>query len=64
MPIFVYKCSVCGRENEKLILKMSRFTVPPCCNKQMEQMTTAPSIRFKGPGFYVNDYREDKDARI
>jgi len=59
MPIFEYECLECGHIEERIILTRHN-TTPRCCFREMTQTVTAPSIRFNGPGFYVNDYREDK----
>ena len=62
MPIFEYKCLGCGEHTEILLrgLPADMIATPICCDREMERVVCAPSIRFKGSGFYVNDYKEEK----
>ena len=63
MPIFEYKCEKCNTRIEEIVMMPSQardgFNCS-VCSKSMEEVTSAPSIRFKGPGFYVNDYGRKK----
>ncbi|MGO8818880.1 MAG: FmdB family zinc ribbon protein [Terriglobia bacterium] len=57
MPLYEYKCKKCGRKVEKI----RKFSDPPLttcesCGGKLEQLLSSPAIRFKGSGFYVNDY--------
>lgn len=57
MPLYEYKCKKCGRKVEKI----RKFSDPPLttcesCGGKLEELLSSPAIRFKGSGFYVNDY--------
>jgi putative FmdB family regulatory protein len=57
MPIYEYKCQVCGQKVEII----QRAADPPkreCpkCGGLLKKMLSAPAIQFKGHGWYVTDY--------
>lgn len=58
MPLYVYKCDECGDVFEVI----QRFSDSPLknhgngCAGRVERMLTAASLRFKGSGWYINDY--------
>lgn len=59
MPLYEYKCYVC----EHRLQQVEPFTAPskrPCpklnCQGIMSRIIGCPAIKFKGPGFHVNDY--------
>ena len=64
MPLYEYKCKKCGRRVEKI----RKFSDPPLttcesCGGKLEQLLSSPAIRFKGSGWYVNDYaKKSSDA--
>ncbi len=57
MPLYEYRCRKCGRHFEK-IQKFQDPPVPKCpeCGGATERLVSAPSIQFKGSGWYVTDY--------
>ena len=58
MPIYEYECDACGHRFE-LIQKFSDPLVeicPKCGEKQVHKLLSSPAIKFKGSGFYINDY--------
>lgn len=56
MPIYLYRCPECGRQEEYFALFGNRST-PICCGDvQMEKQPAVPAIAFKGSGWFVNDY--------
>jgi putative FmdB family regulatory protein len=57
LPLYVYRCLKCKRHTEK-IEKLSGpyLTKCPHCGGKVESVITAPSIQFKGTGWYVTDY--------
>ena len=57
MPLYEYLCETCGERTEML----QRFgdlreVVCPACGGAMRKLPSAPSIQFKGSGFYLTDY--------
>jgi putative FmdB family regulatory protein len=57
LPLYEYKCKKCGRKVEKI----RKFSDPPLitcefCGGELDQLLSSPAIRFKGSGWYVNDY--------
>ena len=57
MPLYEYKCLKCGLHTDK-IEKVSGPHLKKCphCGGKVESVITAPSIQFKGAGWYVTDY--------
>lgn len=64
MPLYEYKCKKCARRVEKI----RKFSDPPLtvcesCGGELEQLLSSPAIRFKGSGWYINDYaKKSTDA--
>ncbi len=57
MPLYEYQCTKCKRRTEKI----ERVAGPhlrkcPHCGGKVERLQSAPSIQFKGSGWYVTDY--------
>ncbi len=57
MPLYEYRCLKCGRLQEKI----QKFSDPPLktcqgCGGRLERMVSAPSLQFKGSGWYITDY--------
>jgi putative FmdB family regulatory protein len=61
MPLYEYQCKECGRRTEK-IQKFSdpELTVCPHCGGNLERTLTAPSVQFKGGGWYKDLYSSAK----
>jgi putative FmdB family regulatory protein len=59
MPLYEYLCKKCGHRFEK-IRKFSDKQLRKCpeCGGVIEQTVTAPSVQFKGSGFYQTDYKK------
>jgi putative FmdB family regulatory protein len=57
LPLYEYRCLKCDRHTEK-IEKMDGPHLKKCphCGGKMESVITAAAIKFKGSGWYVNDY--------
>jgi putative FmdB family regulatory protein len=57
MPIYEYLCKKCGHRFEEIV-KFSDKQPKKCskCGGVLEQVITAPSVQFKGSGWYVTDY--------
>ena len=60
MPIYEFKCSLCGNTKDVLLgFDAEKKDYPVCteCRKPMRKLISKPNIQFKGSGFYVNDYK-------
>ncbi len=63
MPLYEYKCLKCGRNTEKIEnVSGPHLKKCPHCGGKVESVITAPSIQFKGAGWYVTDYGGKKSA--
>ena len=63
MPLYEYACNSCGETIEAL----QRLSDPPLetctsCGGTLEKLISAPSIQFKGSGWYVTDYARKDTA--
>jgi putative FmdB family regulatory protein len=61
MPIYEYRCSTCGFENEYL-QKVSdpRLTDCPDCGKPtFNKLISAAGFQLKGNGWYVTDFKNN-----
>ncbi|MFT0533849.1 FmdB family zinc ribbon protein [Castellaniella hirudinis] len=59
MPIYVYRCSHCGHQQD-VLQKISdpRLTTCPACGQDAyEKQVTAAGFRLKGSGWYETDFR-------
>lgn len=57
VPLYEYKCRKCGRLTEKIEnVSGPHLKKCPHCGGKVEAVITAPSIQFKGGGWYVTDY--------
>lgn len=58
MPLYEYQCKACKHIFEKIQLFSAPLvtTCPNCGKDEVEQVLSAPAIKFKGSGWYVNDY--------
>ena len=59
MPIYVYRCSSCGHENDVLQkLSDAPLTTCPSCNTESySKQLTAPGFQLKGSGWYATDFK-------
>jgi putative FmdB family regulatory protein len=57
VPLYEYKCLKCERNTEKIEpVDGPHLKKCPYCGGKVESVITAPSIQFKGSGWYVTDY--------
>jgi putative FmdB family regulatory protein len=63
MPLYEYNCHRCGQTFE-LLQKFSDapLKVHEGCGGEVEKLISRSSLRFKGSGWYVNDYGRGKSA--
>jgi len=57
LPLYEYCCLKCDRHTDKIEnVNGPHLKKCPHCGGKVESVITAPSIQFKGSGWYVNDY--------
>ena len=57
MPLYEYACLKCGRHTDKIEpVAGPHLKKCPHCGGKVESVITAPAIKFKGSGWYINDY--------
>lgn len=63
MPLYEYRCQACGKQIER-IQKFSDEPLTTCedCGGRLEKLFSPPAIRFKGSGWYINDYAGKKSG--
>ncbi|APV49804.1 FmdB family transcriptional regulator [Betaproteobacteria bacterium GR16-43] len=64
MPIYEYKCSGCGHQ-EEFLQKLSdppQTKCPACGQETFSKMVTAAGFQLKGSGWYVTDFRGGSGA--
>ena len=63
MPLYPYRCTQCGYRFEKIQhFHAKPEKACPKCGGALERPLTAPSLKFKGSGWYVNDYSAKSSA--
>jgi putative FmdB family regulatory protein len=57
MPLYEYQCEKCGDRFE-VIQKFADqpVAVHEACGGSVHRLLSAPALKFKGSGFYINDY--------
>jgi putative FmdB family regulatory protein len=61
--LYEYKCLKCGRHTDKIEgVSGPHLKKCPHCGGKVESVITAPSIQFKGAGWYVTDYGGKKSG--
>lgn len=64
MPIYEYRCSSCGAQND-VMQKMSdaELTTCPACGKETySKQLSAAGFQLKGNGYYVTDFKNKPAA--
>ena len=64
MPIYAYRCENCGHSKDVLqkISDPVLSVCPACGHASMRKQVTAAGFQLKGSGWYVTDFRGDKQA--
>ena len=61
MPNYDYVCTKCGTVCTRQVPIAERNGQWCSCGYMMLRQPSAPSIQFKGSGFYVTDYKRKAD---
>lgn len=61
MPIYEYKCQICGSVLE-VLQKVNKPHLKNCpeCGGLLKKILSPPAIQFKGSGWYITDYAREK----
>ena len=64
MPLYEYRCRQC----ERIFDRLERASEPtdgtcPDCGSAAARLLGAPALKFKGSGWYVNDYGKGNGSR-
>jgi putative FmdB family regulatory protein len=59
MPIYEYRCAVCGHQDEHLQkISDAPLTVCPACGKpEYRKQLSAAGFQLKGTGWYATDFK-------
>jgi putative FmdB family regulatory protein len=59
MPIYEYKCSACGHQEDHLqkLSEPALSKCPACGRKKYEKQLTAAGFQLKGSGWYATDFK-------
>lgn len=62
MPIYEYKCDLCGHTMEKLqkISDEPIKTCPECGGEGLRKLVSAAAFKLKGTGWYETDFKDKK----
>ncbi|HEX7218755.1 MAG TPA: zinc ribbon domain-containing protein [Burkholderiales bacterium] len=59
MPIYEYRCSLCGQEHEVLqkVSEPPLVDCPACGKPGLQKLLTAAGFQLKGSGWYATDFK-------
>ena len=59
MPIYEYRCSACGHQEEHLqkVSEKPLSKCPACGKKSYKKQLTAAGFQLKGSGWYATDFK-------
>ena len=62
MPIYEYRCSACGHQEDHLqkVSERSLTKCPACGKKKYAKQLTAAGFQLKGSGWYATDFKGGK----
>ncbi|MFQ6022463.1 MAG: FmdB family zinc ribbon protein [Acidiferrobacterales bacterium] len=60
MPIYEYRCEVCGHEMEAIQKFRDRALkdCPACGKPELKKLVSAAGFQLKGTGWYVTDFKD------
>jgi putative FmdB family regulatory protein len=64
MPIYDFKCTACGHQDEVMrkISDASTMDCPSCKQATFSKMLSAPSFQLNGTGWYATDFKDKPKA--
>ena len=64
MPIYEYRCSACGHQEDHLrrLSDAPLTKCPACGKKKYEKQLTAAGFQLKGSGWYASDFKGGKKS--
>jgi len=64
MPIYEYRCDQCNKIFE-VLQKISEEPLTTCidCGSKLEKLVSRSAFQFKGSGWYVTDYKNQKPKK-
>ena len=65
MPIYEYRCSDCGHQDEHLqkVSEKPLAKCPACGKKTYKKMLSAAGFQLKGSGWYATDFKNKAAAK-
>ena len=65
MPIYEYRCSSCGHQQEFLqkVSDAPLTTCPACGKPDLSKMLTAAGFQLKGSGWYATDFKSKSTSK-
>jgi putative FmdB family regulatory protein len=63
MPLYEYRCNECSKTFE-VLQKITAEPLEKClyCNGSVEKLISSTSFQFKGTGWYVTDYKNNRSG--
>lgn len=64
MPLYEYKCDICGSVSE-MLQKVNDPPMTKCihCGGHVHKIISSSAIQFKGSGWYITDYTKKNMAQ-
>lgn len=65
MPIYDFKCTECGHQDEMMrkISAESTMECPSCHQETFFKMLSAPSFQLSGSGWYATDFKNNNKPK-
>lgn len=59
MPIYEYRCTKCGHQDEVLqkVTEPPLTKCPACGKRALQKLMSAPGFQLKGSGWYATDFK-------
>mgnify|MGYP001823980302 FL=1 len=64
MPIYDFKCTECGHQDDMMrkISDASTMGCPSCKQETFSKMLSAPSFQLNGTGWYATDFKNSSKS--